>query len=110
MAPIRRGGLAAVLPMSANAGTMPSSHGNASDAPRPRRTVRRDRCFLVIILMSLATPSSELRRRAVDGHVWLLRLRDPHSKWRAVDQPQNQGRPSVVTGRRVPDDPADGWL
>src|SRR5262245_34156332 len=34
----------------AKAGVMASSHGNATVTPSPRRTVRRDMCFFVIII------------------------------------------------------------
>ena len=43
----RRTGRAAVVRSAANAGTMPSSRGRASEAPSPRRTVRRGNAFRV---------------------------------------------------------------
>ena len=43
----RRAGRAAVLRTAANAGTMPSSSGRASEAPSPRSTVRRGNAFRV---------------------------------------------------------------
>ena len=43
-------GFAAVRRCAASAGTMPSSSGSASAAPRPRRTVRRGMAFLVMIM------------------------------------------------------------
>src|SRR5258708_30551940 len=46
-------GDAAVLDNGVCAGTIESSSGNASDAPTPRRTVRREMCFLVINMPSL---------------------------------------------------------
>ena len=51
--PKRRMPRAAVFRTAERAGTMPSSRGRASVAPRPRRTVRRGIAFLVMI-MSLA--------------------------------------------------------
>ena len=39
---------AAVLANTVRAGTIASSIGNAMVTPRPRRTARRDRCFLVM--------------------------------------------------------------
>ena len=42
---------AAVCRIAVNAGTIPSSNGNASDAPSPRSTVRRESTFLVMIMI-----------------------------------------------------------
>src|SRR5260370_41480441 len=46
-------GDAAVLDNGVCAGTIESSSGNASDAPQPRRTVRREICFLVMNMPGL---------------------------------------------------------
>src|SRR5690606_8235225 len=43
--PSRRPGVAAVFASAVPAGTIASSNGSAIDAPAPRSTVRRDRCF-----------------------------------------------------------------
>src|SRR5579872_6041902 len=56
----RERGEAAVLARGVCAGTIESSKGSASDAPTPRRMVRRDRCFLVrnipFILLLIGVP------------------------------------------------------
>jgi hypothetical protein len=46
-APKRGGGFAAVFAIAVKAGTIASSSGSASDAPTPRRKVRRGRAILV---------------------------------------------------------------
>ncbi len=56
--PSRFVGLAAVCTIGVKAGTIESSSGNASDAPTPRRTVRRDRPFLVMNMTWLLRLSS----------------------------------------------------
>ena len=69
--PNRRTGAAAVRLSAVSAGTMLSSSGNASVAPRPRSTVRRDRCTLLMnmadLLLSVASatvaPLSPLLQR-----------------------------------------------
>jgi hypothetical protein len=48
--PNRWTGAAAVRPMAVNAGTMLSSKGKATLAPRPRRTVRRESAFFERII------------------------------------------------------------
>ena len=50
IAPKRRTGAAAVRLCAVSAGTIDSSSGSASVAPRPRRTVRRGKCRLVAII------------------------------------------------------------
>src|SRR5665213_90716 len=49
MAAKRVGGIAAVLVRGVCAGIMESSRGSASATPVPRRTARRDKCFLLMI-------------------------------------------------------------
>src|SRR5688500_10661174 len=48
MNPMRGMGLAAVFASAVFAGIIASSNGSAMLAPTPFRTVRRDKCFLVI--------------------------------------------------------------
>src|ERR1700730_12683909 len=82
---------------AANAGTIPSSNGRAMDAPRPLSIVRRERLFFVItITRSLmywrdgaTSPRRDLLRRS-------------HLKGLAFHDPQNQRRPAVVAGYRLP--------
>src|ERR1700730_4973104 len=53
--PTNRGfGLPAVCANAVAAGTIASSSGSASAAPAPRRTVRREMCFLVINIVELS--------------------------------------------------------
>src|SRR6266404_5759947 len=63
------------LASAEKAGVMASSTGSASEAPAPRRNVRRGMDFLVI---DIAGP--------------------PHLEWRAVDDAQNDGRPPIIVG------------
>ena len=54
--PTNRGfGLAAVCASAVAAGIMASRNGSASVAPAPRRTVRREMCFLVINMSSVSS-------------------------------------------------------
>src|SRR5438128_1215871 len=63
---------AAVFASSVLAGTIASSNGSEIVTPMPLRTVRRDRCFLVItiafgsLLVGRGLSSAHLKRRAVD--------------------------------------------
>src|SRR6202047_2902034 len=59
-------GLAAVLTRGVCAGTIESSSGSANAAPAPRRTVRRDRCFLVTNIFS-SLPYLWTARRSQDS-------------------------------------------
>src|ERR1700730_11053365 len=71
-------GLAAVLTRGVCAGTIESSSGSANAAPAPRRTVRRDRCFLVrniLFRYSSYEPSAGLRLAkacGVAGSFWFI--------------------------------------
>ena len=52
---VRRVGLEAdVCAHNVWAGTMASSSGSVREAPMPRRTVRRERCFLVMYIASVS--------------------------------------------------------
>jgi len=53
ISPKRFAGFAAVLAIADRAGTMLSSNGNATAAPRPRKTVRREIAFLVMNMLIL---------------------------------------------------------
>src|SRR5437868_940434 len=85
--PNRLIGLAAVLLCADNAGTMPSKSGKASIAPMPRKTSRRERAFLVMIIIRL--------------------LDDGHTEWGAPDDAHYQRRPPVIARRALSRDSAD---
>src|SRR5262249_32565686 len=86
---------------------MLSSSGNERLTPRPRKTVRRDKCFLV---MNIAQSSANnfagalspafgdsgccSRDRVAIGH-------RPHLEWHALDDCQHSLRPAVVIGCRL---------
>ena len=105
MAPNRRVGAAAVRTIGVIAGTIASSIGKASVAPRPRRTVRRDNaCFVMNIGCSLSftLPGSLTGRR----DAFVTGALDPHLEWYAPDDAQHNGREAVavtlgVTGNRA---------
>src|SRR5947207_12137213 len=92
----------AVLPSAARAGTMLSSSGRASAAPIPRSIVRRESALWVTIMARatsrLATLGGPLSSGSVDDGI---------SEREALDDAQNEGRPSVASSRCLPDDPAD---
>src|SRR5580658_2455699 len=88
--PTKRGlGVAAVWASAVEAGIIASRSGSARVAPAPRRTVRREMCFLVMnicipLLLFLLTGSPLLRSGRTGGlhclHVGLEwgALHDPH--------------------------------
>src|SRR5688572_26710673 len=77
---------AAVLASAVRAGTIASRKGSATVAPMPRRTVRRERCFLVRYM--LISPA--------------------HLECWTLDDPQDEGREAITRSGRVAHDPADG--
>ena len=89
-------------PAPSSAGTIASSSGSAIAAPNvPRRNVRRDRCFFVMIM---ATAPS-LVRPLLD---WFGRLQPrPHLERRALDDAVNDRREAVVVLRRLLHDAPD---
>src|SRR5262245_2187650 len=82
MRPKRLTDLAAVCAIADSAGTMLSSSGNATAAPRPRNTVRREMAFFVTYIS--VAPAN---RR--------------HTEGRALHDTSNQRRPAIAVGRRV---------
>ena len=82
-----------------SAGTMLSRNGSAIAAPRPRSTVRRGIAIFVMIM----TCASHVRSRRVRVN------RRPVRIWNgvALRDAQNDRRPAVIGGRRVPHDLPD---
>src|SRR5947208_1544146 len=107
--PSRRGG-ADILSSAVNAGTMLSSQGRASAAPRPCRIVRRGNAFFVTIMTATCsfqpTSRSLWTRRLVAGA--LHRACAPHLEWHAVDDAHDQRRPAVVVMLGLSNEPPDG--
>ena len=93
-----------------SAGTIASSRGSATAAPKvPRRNVRRDRCFFVMIMCYCGHFRS---CDAVDG---FGRLQfGPHLERRALDDAHDDRREAIVVLRRfltiAPDDGHVGRL
>src|SRR3989442_873699 len=94
-------GDAAVFDNGVCAGTMESSSGNASDALTPRRTVRREICFLVINMLSPISQAKACATIAYPAYVntsmtFSLRrhrlnlFNSPHLKRRALHNTQNE--------------------
>src|SRR5260370_5545361 len=81
-------GAAAVLRSGVCAGTMESSSGRARPTPMPRRIVRRERCFLVMYMLSLNF------------------FRSTHLKRSALHDAKNKCREAVVLLRRLRSDGA----
>src|SRR3984957_18401652 len=72
-------GAAAVCASATVAGIIASSSGSATTAPTPRRTVRRDRCFLVRNIMLVPLVRSVRYRHLSYLHIRLARtLRRGH--------------------------------
>src|ERR1700689_1074518 len=101
MQPRRGATLAAVLVCAVSAGTMESSSGSEMATPRPCSMVRRDKCFLVTIvidvsLLIMARTAAEQRRglnRRTGGIRGVLNL---HAELRALHNARNQIRKAVV--------------
>src|SRR5436309_2870724 len=107
----------------APAGSIASRNGSATVTPIPLRTVRRERCFLVMCMSSLPEPGPKnpaycptgpgllififvfVFRRVVGGD---HRLRLAHLKCRAVDDADDEGGETVISLRCFPDDRAHG--
>src|ERR1700722_2845399 len=131
MKPMRGFGEAAVLASAVPAGIMASSSGSAIDTPIPRRTVRRDRCFLVMKCILVTTPRRlclhsypgsplagcpvrRMRRTLLLLRLGSLRLvRNRVIRGRAllelvtVDDPHDDRREAIVVFRAVAHDGAD---
>src|SRR5579871_1482650 len=88
-------GMAAVLARGVCAGIIESSSGRASETPTPRKNVRRGKCCFVTIL--IVGPSI----------AWCFL--HPHLKRRALDDPQDQIRESVVIRRCAAHYAANHW-
>src|SRR5271154_6265632 len=94
MQPRRGTTLAAVLVCAVSAGTMESSSGSEIATPRPRSIVRRDKCFLVTIVIdvsSLKQPCGLHRRTG-----GIRRDLHLHTKFRALHNARNQIRKTVM--------------
>src|SRR3712207_4129873 len=113
-------GAPAVWASAVRAGIIASSSGNATVAPRPRSTVRRDRCFLVTNIVALlgncsclALPRASLaasiphRRLRGDAAVVVGRRRAEPERL-ALRQRNENRREAIVLARRFPNDAPDG--
>src|SRR4026209_906960 len=113
MAPNRNGVLAAVCAWAVSAGTIASSMGSAIAAPNvPRRNVRRDRCFFVMIMAAVPSLRNADRafQRLCDSARGFCRLKPgPHLEWRGFDDAQNDRFKAVIIGSRLLDDAANDW-
>src|SRR5690348_5084450 len=102
-------GAAAVAASAVPAGIMASKIGSAIDAPTPRSTVRRERCFLVMNTLELLRPLSVavcgLRglqiRRAVAGCRYALRR-----ELRALDDAEHDRVEAILIAVRLAHDGA----
>src|SRR5262245_49427495 len=120
---MRGPGFAAVWDRAVEAGIMASNNGRLTAAPAPRRNKRRDRCFLV---MNMVTPSrygmnhrdTETQRRAVWTRASVplclcgsssvaLRRNLTHLERRALHNPHHDGRKASVFSCRIAHDLAD---
>src|SRR3989442_798046 len=98
--PTNRGfGLAGVCANAVAAGSIASKSGSASAPPAPRRTVRREMCFLLTNMVD-ASPINLTRRLLLTGvgcfHV--------HLEGGALHDAKHERRESVLAARRVPND------
>src|SRR5271170_366181 len=82
---------------------MLSSRGRDSAAPTPRKTVRRDKCFFVIIIVS-SPVLPVLRDRSRGGRDWP----SLHLERSAIDHAQNEGRPAIAASRHIAVDLPNG--
>src|SRR3989337_494302 len=103
MAPNRNGALAAVWLWAVIAGTIAARKGSATAAPMvPRKNVRRDRCFFVMII---APPPSVNLRDFVSSLNWTDL--GPHLERHALDDPHDDRLEAIVVLRRVLHDAPD---
>src|ERR1700733_2666750 len=106
-------GAAAVCARATAAGIIASSNGSATTAPTPRRTVRRDRCFLVRNIMS-----NPLAHSVRYGHLSHFHVRLPgalsgghlfHLKCRTCDDSDQDRREAIVVSGRTAHDLSHRW-
>src|SRR5258708_39713802 len=81
-----------------SAGTIESSKGSASATPAPRRTERREMCFLSI--------SIGLRLSFILCQATGLRRLSVHFEGSALDDAHHQRNETIIAGRRAPYDRA----
>src|SRR6185503_8452720 len=105
--PNRVTGLAAVRCNAVSAGTMPSSSGSASVAPRPRSIVRRSIALRVIIIPIVSSSSG-----CASLAFLLCRRRRScaaaHAERGAADDADDDGGPAMISRRRAPGDRPNG--
>ena len=90
---------AAGLASSVRAGTIASRNGSATVAPMPRRTVRREMCFLV---RYIGSPVAASRRPTVSSlRRWLPRA---HAERRALHDADDERREMILVRAGVADD------
>src|SRR5580692_907899 len=98
-------GAAAVCTRATVAGIIASSNGSAITAPTPRRTVRRDKCFLVRNIMSDPSDHSMRYRNLRHLHVRLARTlargHPLHLECRAGDDADQDRREAIMVGGRI---------
>src|SRR4029450_6443248 len=93
--PRRRTGFAAVCAHAVPAGIMASSHGHASAAPPPFRTVRPGIAFFVRNI-ALTFPNL-FDARYLPGCRVFLQFSAPHLKRSALHDPENHRREPIST-------------
>src|SRR5579872_2057221 len=96
---------AAVLSRGVAAGTMESRSGRLSAAPKPRSTVRREICFLVMYC-TLSPPSVLVLDSGRYTALRICILSPPHLERRALHDPQYERREMIIAlGRFMLDSP-----
>src|SRR5687767_2009791 len=102
--PRRRTGLAAVCASATRAGTIASSSGSASVAPRPRRTVRRSRAFFVMNMFDPQALGVRLWALAQSRKPKALTRRLPHPERRTLHDTDDERGEAIVVLRRIAHD------
>src|ERR1700733_2165056 len=97
-------GAAAVCASATLAGIIASSKGNATTAPTPRNTVRRDKCFFVMNITGKSSGASVRYRHLRHFHIRLARTLGRghllHLECGACDNAEQDGREAIVIGIR----------
>src|SRR5690606_28290974 len=88
------------------AGIIASSNGSERMTPRPRRTVRRERCFLVTNIA--LSPAGLSQVRGLNWSWLVCQWRTPHPEGIAERDPAHDGLEPVILFGRVAHDRANG--
>src|SRR3984957_1091605 len=107
MQPRRGVTLAAVLVCAVKAGTMESSSGREMATPTPLSSVRRDKCFLVTIVMDV---SSMKQHRGLHRRNRGIRRLDLHAERRAFHDARHQIGKTVMASSGARDNGANRRL